>query len=159
MRWAMSAAALIGLVGIGQTARAQDSGEQGYGEVGAPADLPAPSRVYRHTSDRGNPGVFTLRGDRGTALYTFNNQDRQDDLRLDRARRLSDGTVGWSYQVVRDGRPIRLWFFFAARPYTTINGRRIYKMFYSQMPDDDSGQKFWNRILVPNGTRMQPLDD
>ena len=156
---ATCASTLIVLAGVALTARSQEPGEGRYGEAEAPEGLEPPMRVYRHTSAMGHAGVFTLQGRQGRARYWFNNQPHEDDLRFDKARRLLDGTKGWSYRVVRDGEPRNLWFFFAAESYTEIDDHPVYKMYFSQMPNDDNGKKFWNRILVPNGTRMKPIED
>lgn len=136
---------------------------QGFGQIANPGSsgaiqprLGLPQREYRHETRPGRVGVFRLDGDRGTASYWFNNRKHDDTLQFDKVRTI-EGRLGWSYRVVRDGRPINFWFFFAADSHGQVNQRSVYKMYYSLIPDDWTGKKPWIRILAPGGTTVTPL--
>jgi hypothetical protein len=154
LRW-VAVAVVCGLGGV-PTFADDDTRQKGGQEGADQPKLSLPRMRYEHTTQAGRVGKFTLDGRKGTADYYFNGQHHRDDLEFVRNGTLN-GSPGWIYQVVRNGKKQSLWFFFGSRAVRTPDGRQAYPMYYSEQPDNPDGKKPWRQILTPSGTKAEPL--
>jgi hypothetical protein len=158
-------AALVGVAlagGFAAPVRGQDKkGEASEKE--AKGALPPGRWEYRHTTDRGNAGVFVLDEKMGTGEFVFNGARRKEQLEYKRFAEVPDPRDrttyrGWVYEVKGKGKDAEpIWFFFGATPIKNARGEAVYPMFYSVTPPTKDGKQVWVRILTRGGTARKEL--
>ncbi len=109
-----------------------------------------PEREYWHRTAQGQVEIFRLNGRDGVADYRLGDVRHYDRLQFDGTLLKVGSTRGWSYQVVREGKPLNLWFFFASKSLAQLDRVNVYEMYRVEGPA--AGRQSFTDISTPGGT-------